>query len=85
MEVALSPKFLRLFKKLDPALKQETREKIKLFQDDHKNPILKTHSLKGRLQGLHSFSVNYKIRIVFTYENKDSAIFLAIGSHDIYK
>ena len=83
--VKYKPSFLKQYKKLPQALREEVREKIELFKVDPKHPFLKTHALKGKLKGLYSFSVNYQYRIVFLYETKNSATFLHVGGHEIYR
>lgn len=84
MNVSFTPQFRRMFKKLEPALQEEVLERIALFGSDPEQTSLKVHKLKGRLKGRYSFSVNYKIRIVFQYHSKSEAILLAVGSHDVY-
>ncbi|MBI3626916.1 type II toxin-antitoxin system mRNA interferase toxin, RelE/StbE family [Candidatus Uhrbacteria bacterium] len=85
MKIAFAPSFIRAYKKLPDDLKEEVRQKIDLFKKDPNHPFLKSHKLKGRLKGRHSFSVNYKDRIVFIYNGSDEVILLAIDDHDIYK
>lgn len=84
MDVVYSPSFVRQFKALDPALQEETLEKIALFKERKNHPYLKVHKLHGRLAGRYSFSINYRFRIVFFYRSKQEAIFLAIGDHAVY-
>jgi len=84
IHVGYTPSFLRLWKKLPLDLRTEAKEKIDLFRENPDHPFLKTHKLSGKLSGRMSFSVNYSVRIVFRFE-KENAVFLAIGSHDIYR
>ena len=85
MDIAYKPSFLRMFKKLPQELQEEAKDKIKLFKDKKNHKKLKAHALTGKLKGFKSFSVNYKYRIIFKTEKKDTAILMLIGSHDIYK
>jgi proteic killer suppression protein len=82
IQIIYAPKFIRMYKGLEPALKEEVREKISLFMNENNHSSLKVHKLKGDLRGCYSFSVNYKFRIIFEYENKKVVNFLSIGSHD---
>jgi addiction module RelE/StbE family toxin len=85
MEVAFKPSFLRSFKKLPIALQQEAKEKIELFKKSRNHEQLQAHKLHGELSKYYSFSVNYRYRIVFTWEKKrESAIMVAIGDHSLY-
>ena len=79
------PTFLRQYNNLEPQLQEEVTEKIKLFKNPKNHKRLKVHKLKGHLSGRYSFSVNYKMCIVFFYLSKKEAILLVLGDHDIYK
>lgn len=83
MKIVYAPVFVRQFDKLESGLQEEVLEKIELFRDIGNHKILKIHKLHGRLQDRYSFSVNYKIRIVFVQKDGEYW-FLSIGSHDIY-
>lgn len=86
MEVAFAPQFRRQFKKLPKALQEEILEKIVLFRDIKNHSTLRVHALKGKLNKRLSFSVNYRYRVLFMWETRNtSAIFLAVGDHAIYE
>ena len=85
MKVLYSPYFQKSFKKLPPRIQKLTAAKEKIFKDDCFHPSLKTHPLKGRLKGYFSFSVNYQYHILFKFKDKQTAIFINIGTHSIYK
>lgn len=82
IEILYAPTFVRMYKGLDPLLKEEIKEKIELFRKKENHASLKIHKLRGNLKNAYSFSVNYQIRIVFEYENKNSINLLYVGSHD---
>lgn len=84
MEVTYSPRFLRQLKKLNKPLQDEVVEKIELFKDVTNHKQLKVHSLHGKFQTYHSFSVNYAYRIIFDYVSKNEVVLLKVGDHDIY-
>jgi mRNA-degrading endonuclease YafQ of YafQ-DinJ toxin-antitoxin module len=71
-----------MYSKLPEDLKLEVKNKIKSFQDKEIHVSLKVHKLKGGLSNTFAFSVNYKIRIIFEYENKKVVNLLLVGSHD---
>lgn len=86
IEVIFSKRFLRQFEKLEYGLQEEIREKIKLFEDTSNHKLLNVHKLKGEMKRQHSFSVNYKTRIVFEYTSlKKEAVLLVVGDHAVYK
>lgn len=85
MKIVYTPFFLKLLKNLELDLQNEAIEKIELFKERKNHKILSVHKLHGKFTGSYSFYVNYKIRIVFEYINKEEVALLLIGSHDIYK
>lgn len=85
MDIAYTPQFRRQFKKLPRALQEEALEKLELFADLNRHEKLRVHKLSSALAGRWSFSVNYRYRIVFMWEERNkSAICLGIGDHSIY-
>lgn len=85
LDISYKPSFLRAFKLLEPGLQDEVLEKIESFKNIKNHRSLKVHKLHGRLKGCFSFSVNYKIRIVFQFETKRGVSLLAIEDHDVYR
>lgn len=81
ISIQYAPTFVRMYKRLNSNLKEEIKDKIVFFQNIANHEKLKVHKLKG-LENTHSFRVNYKIRIVFEYEQKNTANLLYVGSHD---
>jgi mRNA-degrading endonuclease YafQ of YafQ-DinJ toxin-antitoxin module len=83
-EIAFDSSFSRALKKIlkhDATFEEVLNERLTLFRENPFEPTLQTHKLSGKLQELHSFSVNYKIRIIF-YFFEEKAVFIDIGKHD---
>jgi len=89
VEIIYSPNFLRRLKKIkkkDKRLFEEILEKVELFIKEKHHKSLKVHKLHGRMRAWYSFSVNYKIRVIFKYSKKKSeANLLDVDSHDVYR
>ncbi len=86
MEIIYSPKFVREYKKLPIKIKDIAEEQEIIFRKDPFDPKLKTHKLKGKLNGFLSFSIGYKYRIIFEFsKDKNKIYFHAVGDHDIYE
>lgn len=86
LKVVYTKSFLRQYKKLTPNIKTKTKQAIKKFQKNPKDESLKSHKLNGSLADFYSFSVDYNLRIVFELDKKGNrAVFLKIGSHDVYR
>ena len=84
MNVAYTSVFVRQLKSLDSDLQSEALEQIELFKNQKNHKRLRVHKLHGSLKDRWSFSVNYRVRIVFRYHTKNEAILLAIGTHEVY-
>jgi mRNA-degrading endonuclease YafQ of YafQ-DinJ toxin-antitoxin module len=85
-EIRYSTLFLRKLRKLVPMLQQEVVEKIGLFAHEENHQQLKTHALKGRMKGLHAFSVNYRTRVIVEIVRKEVYLLVVdVGDHSIYE
>ncbi len=84
IKIFYAPTFVRMYKHLDPALQREVKEKIELFKNKTNHKRLAVHKLHG-IEKSHSFSVNYKIRIVFEYQGALRVNLLYVGDHCIYQ
>ncbi len=85
IEVHYKPAFVRRYSSLERDLQEEIAEKIELFKDPANHKQLKVHKLHDHLKRCNSFSVNYKIRIVFQYLSRKDAVLLTVGDHEIYE
>jgi addiction module RelE/StbE family toxin len=84
MRILYLSRFVRQYKKLSEEIKDTVKERGKLFYENPFDPRLKTHKLKGRLEGLWSFSVNFDYRILFEFRHDDIVWFHSVGKHNIY-
>ncbi|MFC2131922.1 type II toxin-antitoxin system YafQ family toxin [Bacteroidota bacterium] len=85
MEISFSNSFKRAFKKKikgNQSLEDKFWDRIEIFKENPFDDRLKTHKLSGKLNELHSFSVAFDLRVIFSFFEKDKAIFLNIGSHE---
>jgi addiction module RelE/StbE family toxin len=84
-EVAFSSSFKRAFKrriKGNAVLEARFWEKLEIFRNNPFDQRLRTHKLSGRLKDLWSFSIEYDLRIVFSFLEGDRALFIEIGTHE---
>ena len=84
LNIKYSHHFLRKVSKLEDGLIEEIQEKLELLKDKANHSQLKVHKLHGVLSGSFSFSVNYKIRVVFEYASKSDIVLEDVGGHDVY-
>ena len=71
------------FLKRHPELRQLYLKTLQLLNANPFHPSLRLHPLRGRLEGLHSVSINlsYRITLEMIIENK-RIILVNIGDHD---
>lgn len=85
IKVDYSKRFFRSFEKLPTSIRKKTERKDKIFRENPFHFSLKTHKLKGELNGYWSYSVDVSYRVLFRFANKDKVIYFNIGTHEIYK
>jgi addiction module RelE/StbE family toxin len=83
-----SSSFIRSAKrtvKKDPRLAKDIQATLELLSEDAFHPRLKTHKLKGNLEGSWACSVGYDLRIVFEFvqhEGTEAILLETVGTHD---
>jgi mRNA-degrading endonuclease YafQ of YafQ-DinJ toxin-antitoxin module len=74
----------RLVKK-HPGVAEDLRVTLELLSKDAFHPKLKTHKLRGDLEGSLACSVGYDLRILFKFvqhEGAEAILLQTVGSHD---
>ena len=87
MRVHYRPRFLRVFRRLDPQMQKRVKERIALFERNPFDARLDTHTLHGKLKGFWSFSVDDRCRVLFQFldKKKEQSAFLDVGDHSLYR
>lgn len=71
------------FLKQHPELKQQYLKTLQLLEANPFHPGLRLHSLAGRLEGLHSVSINLSYRITLELLiSAEEIIPVNVGDHD---
>ena len=83
--ILYAPEFKRDYRKLDPHLKTQLKQKGRLFEQNPFHPLLHTHKLTGKLQGHWSFSVDHRVRVLFQFLSQQEILLLRVGDHSIYR
>ena len=84
-KISLKPSFVRQARNLDGELVSLLKKKIRLLRGREHHQSLKVHKLHGEFSDYYSFSLNYKMRVVFTLQSKDEIVLYYVGDHDVYK
>ena len=71
------------FLKQHPALRSTYLKTLQLLQANPAHPSLRLHALRGKLEGLHSVSINVSYRITLELLIQDHQIIpVNVGDHD---
>jgi len=71
------------FLKRHPELRQQYLKTLQLLEANPSHPSLCLHPLRGKLEGLHSVSINLSYRITLELLIKDEQIIpVTVGDHD---
>ena len=86
MEIEYTDSFLKKYKKLDKNVKHKFEKKEKVLIKEIFHASLRTHKLSGKLANCYSFSIDFHFRVIFRFsEDRKTAYFLDIGTHEIYE
>jgi mRNA-degrading endonuclease YafQ of YafQ-DinJ toxin-antitoxin module len=77
----VSSRFTRRAGKLDARRAALLRAALRRFAMDSRDPLLRTHKLKGDLADYSAFSVDDDLRVLFRWDG-DLAFLVNLGSHD---
>ncbi len=83
-----SSAFVRVTKRLvkkRPNVAEDLRAVLELLSEDVFHPTLKTHKLKGDLEGSLACSAGYNLRILFEFvqhEGAEAILLQTVGTHD---
>jgi mRNA-degrading endonuclease YafQ of YafQ-DinJ toxin-antitoxin module len=72
---------MRRAKKLKEPQASMLRAALRRFATDPRDPLLRTHKLKGELGDYWAFAVDEDLRVVFRWD-RDVAFLVSLGSHD---
>ncbi len=81
MRLAFTPRFGRRARKLTPLQRALLRAALRRFAIDPRDPVLRTHRLRGELGGYWAFAVDDDLRVLFRWDD-DLATLVTIGTHD---
>lgn len=81
MRLAFTPRFQRRARKLTPLQRALLRAALRRFAKDPRDPVLRTHRLRGELDGYWAFAVDDDLRVLFRWDD-DLATLVTVGTHD---
>lgn len=85
MIIKLDSSYIKSFKKRirnNAKLALKTRQRIKLFDQNPRNPMIKDHQLTGDKKEFRAFWITGDIRIIYFPVSKKEVLFIDIGTHN---
>lgn len=83
MHIEATKTFLKLYKKLDPEIKNQVKKALILFQQDPSHSSLGHKKMAGQ-ENIYEMRVSKTYRITYT-KSGDTAILRKVGTHDILR
>ncbi len=88
-QLVWSKTFLRAYKgaiRRYPHLKTDIEPVLRLLVEDPFDPRLRTHKLKGQLEGTWACTIGYDMRLIFEFVKgagkEDDILLIEIGTHE---
>ena len=73
------------FLKRNPAIESQYAKTLELLEHNPYHPSLRLHTLNGKLEGLHSVSINLKYRITMEMIITEQEIIpINVSDHDVF-
>lgn len=85
LSIHTTSEFQKSFRKIPKPIQNLAVKKDQYFREDAFDIRLRTHKLRGELEGYWAYSINQKYRILFRFIKDDEVIYYDIGTHGIYK
>lgn len=86
MQILITEEFEKRYNCLTVTIKKKAEKQEKLFKANPFYPSLHTEKLEPKGRQVWSFRIDRSYRIIFRFVDKDTVLFLTVGSHDwIYK
>ncbi len=82
MQIDLTSKFKRQYKKIPRTTRDAAKEREKIFRANPFGSQLDTHKLHGRNKEFWAYSIDRSYRIKFAFLGGQQVLYLTIGTHD---
>jgi len=81
MTVRYHSRFLKVFEKLPPAIREKFFARLGLFHREPFHPLLNNHSVDAAYPRWRSMNVTGDYRALFEQVGDDTIVFMKIGTH----
>ena len=79
--IRFTKSFIKQFKLLRPAQKQQFYVRLAMYETDPQAKILNDHALKGTFNGYRSINVSGDLRALYRLDGDSITLFCFIGTH----
>jgi len=81
MTITFSSKFRKEYKSFPKNVQNQVLDRLELFSKNKNNPQLNNHKLQGEYSGFHSINISGDIRAIYEFLDKNTVLFIKIGTH----
>ena len=81
MKVVFHTDFRKRYRKLKLSEQKKVQQRLRLFIEDPKNPILNDHERIGKYSGYYSINITGDLRALYQIVGKNVMLFITIGTH----
>lgn len=85
MEIKFDPRFRKQYKKADVRIKNQVRDRLRIFKKNPEDLQLNNHLLKREWEGYRSIDISADWRAIYTEKTEGKELivyFIALGTHD---
>ena len=81
MKIYYSNNFIKKFEKLSLSLQLQVENRLEIFKDNPRYPLLNNHNLKGKWLGHRSINITGDYRAIYHESEIDIATFDTVDTH----
>lgn len=81
MRIRFSKRFRKQYQRLPTPVQAAAQRRLRLWQEDPMNSLLRVHRLEGRMSRFFSINITGDIRALYEIVDDEVYIFEMIGSH----
>lgn len=81
MKIDYSKRFNKQYGRLRAAEQLRFKTRLRLWEEEPTNPILRVHALEGVYLGFYSFNVGGDLRALYKFVGDEVILFDFIGTH----
>lgn len=79
--IEFTKEFTKQFKKLLPTQREHFYDRLRLFEKNPQDRVLRDHALQGRYKGFRSIDIEGDLRALYYVKENVIVVFAIIGTH----